>query len=55
MKYLDISNWRYHKITHEGLSYAREALAVVDLSDANKEKVEQILTPLKVCQPELFG
>jgi GT2 family glycosyltransferase len=55
MKYLDISNWRYHKITKDDLAYARAALAVVSLSDANKEKVEQILTPLKVRQPELFG
>jgi glycosyltransferase involved in cell wall biosynthesis len=55
MKYLDISNWRYHKITAEDLTYARAALAAVELSDANKEKVEQILTPLKVRQPELFG
>jgi glycosyltransferase involved in cell wall biosynthesis len=55
MKYLDISNWRYHKITVEDLSYARAALAAVKLSDSNKEKVEQILTPLKVRQPELFG
>ena len=31
------------------------ALTAVELSDANKEKVEQILTPLKVRQPELFG
>ena len=55
MKYLDISNWRYHKITVEDLTYARAMLALVELSDANKEKVEQILTPLKVRQPELFG
>ena len=55
MKYLDISNWRYHRITRDDLAYARAALKAVELSDANKEKVEQILTPLKVRQPELFG
>tara|TARA_R110002096_G_scaffold113077_1_gene245970 strand:- start:43402 stop:44406 length:1005 start_codon:yes stop_codon:yes gene_type:complete len=54
MKYFDISNWRYHQITREDLAYARGALAAVAISDENKEKVEQILTPLKVRQPELF-
>jgi glycosyltransferase involved in cell wall biosynthesis len=54
MKYLDLSNWRYHKVSEADMKYARAALADVTLSDANKEKVEQIFTPLKVRQPELF-
>ena len=55
MKYLDISNWRFHKISPQDLAFARSSLADVTLSTANKEKVDQTFWPLRHRQPELFA
>jgi len=54
IKYLDISSWRYHKITRGDLGYAQTALAAMQLTDENKSKIKDVMTGLRVRQPEIF-